>query len=164
VPWSVEGQSSLRRYGVKRLSPLVAVLALILSGPLVPVSAQPRAKLRIEPLLTCADGGGAHLVLTVANEGGRQVVIDPDLHIVLEIAGRHGRRPGVIIFLFPARGWDRVPPGEERTFLVDLGTPFEGEPGIDLSGARLFLEVQVWLRGFEAPWERVTTFAACNEL
>ena len=148
---------------MKRLSLCVVVMTLA-STLMLPAAAgdQPRARIAILPLLVCADGGGAHLTLTVANEGTRRLVIDPDLHLRFEIVGSGGRRPGVIIFLFPAPGWDRIPPGEQRTFLIDLGTPFEGEPGLDLSGGRLLLEVQIWLRGMERPWERTTTFPPCD--
>jgi len=148
---------------LKRSLLSIAVTSLVIA-PLTPAAAaDSRERLAVKTILECADGGGARLTLVVANEGVHPVVIDPDLHLLLEIAGSQGRRPGVIVFLFPAPGWNRIPPGETRTFLIDLGTPFEGEPGLDLSGGRLLLEIQIWLRGVAHPWERMRTFPACND-
>lgn len=152
----------METHDVKRRVLSVTVALLALTPLMRPAAAAPAARLAIEPRLTCANGGGAHLALTIVNDGTRRVTIDPDLHLRLEIVGPHGRRPGVIIFLFPSPGWDRIPPGGERTFLIDLATPFEGEPGLDLRGARLLLEVQIWLRGASRPWERTQTFPACD--
>ena len=70
--------------------------------------------------------GGAHLALTVENEGHRRIVIDPDLHILLGVAGCRGRRFGLLTFC-SRLAVGTIPPGEERTFLLDLGTPFEAE-------------------------------------
>ena len=42
---------------------------------------------------------------------------------------------------------DRLPPGEQRTFLLTAGEPFDGLPGIDLSRARVLLSAEAELRG-----------------
>jgi hypothetical protein len=42
-----------------------------------------------------------------------------------------------------------------------MGTPDEGFPGIDLSGARLLLESEVWLEGRSNPVVRTFTFSGC---
>lgn len=148
---------------MKRIAICVGLLMTSMAASALPAHAHGRPRLSIDPLLACATGGGADLTLTIANDGHHRVIIDPDIHLQLDAVGPGGRRSGVVAFVFPAPGWDEIPPGQERTFLIDLGTAFEGDPGLDLSGARLLLDVQVWLRGMERPVEGITTFPACNQ-
>jgi hypothetical protein len=42
-----------------------------------------------------------------------------------------------------------------------MGTPFEGEPGLDLSGARLLLETQVFLKDRNEQIVRSLTLPGC---
>ena len=54
-----------------------------------------------------------------------------------------------------------IPPGETRTFTLELGTPDESFPGLDLSGARLLLETETWLAGRTVPVVRTFSFPSC---
>jgi hypothetical protein len=112
--------------------------------------------------VNCLVAGGLGIDFKVSNTGTRTVRIDPDLHLLIETVRRGGRQPGVVLFVFPAPGFDQIPPGESRTFLLTAGEPFEGEPAIDFSGRRLILEAEVWLRGRERPVARTLTFPACG--
>lgn len=120
----------------------------------------PRVEVHAE--LSCLVTGGIRIDLTVENVGSRVARIDPDLHLLIEPVRAGGRQPGVVLFVFPAPGFDRIPPGESRTFLLTAGEPFEGEPAIDFSGRRIIAEVELWLRGREKPVTRTLTFAACR--
>ena len=126
--------------------------------PAMPASASVR--LRTSADLRCVDGGGGILELSMENPGRDAVRIDPDFHVMLEIV-RRGRQPGVVLFVFPAPTHATIPPGETRTFTLELGTPDESFPGLDLSGARLLLETETWLAGRTAPVVRTFSFPGC---
>lgn len=118
-------------------------------------------RVRTDATLSCDPGGGARVTFTILNPGRVAVVLDPDFHLLLELI-RRGRQPGVVLFVFPAPDFAKIPAGERRTFLLDMGTPDEGFPGIDLSGARLLLESEVWLRARSNPIVRTFTFPGCE--
>jgi hypothetical protein len=126
----------------------------------VPAVANPAA-VRLFADVDCLRTGGAHIAFTIENVGPRRVRIDPDFHLRLN-ATRVGEDVGAIAFVFPAPGWDVIPPGEARTFQIDLGEAFEGLPGTDLSGLRLHLEAEVWLAGRPNPAVRTFSFPACE--
>lgn len=137
---------------------LAIVIYLIPSGPAE--AAVPRV--RTYASLACVPGGGARVAFTISNPGRETVRLDPDFHLRLEVI-RRGRQPGVILFVFPAPGFDEIPRGQSRTFLLDMGTPDEGSPGVDLSGARLLLGSEVWLEGRPNPVVRMVTFPGCQD-
>jgi hypothetical protein len=144
---------------------VVALSALFV----VPLSiAQPAiggpAAVRLGAALACMTGGGASIDFTVRNVGPRTVVIEPDFHLEVEPIRPGPVDSGVVLFVFPAPGWDRIPPGEERTFLLTAGEPFDGLPGTDLSGVRLHLSAEVYLRGRPHPAVRTFAFPACPAL
>jgi hypothetical protein len=124
-----------------------------------PVSAAP-PRVAISAEVRCFDVGGIAIDLTFENNGGRVARIDPDFHVLIETI-RKGRQPGAVLFVFPAPGFDRIPPGESRTFLLTAGEPFDGEPATDFSGNRIILEVEVWLGGRDHPVRRTLTYPAC---
>lgn len=136
---------------------VVSVIAAVLI-PAMPASASVR--LRISADLRCVEGGGAVLDLSMENPSRETVRIDPDFHVMLEIV-RRGRQPGVVLFVFPAPTHATIPPGEARTFALELGIPDESFPGLDLSGARLILETETWLAGRTAPVVRTYSFPGC---
>jgi hypothetical protein len=109
----------------------------------------------------CLSGGGISIALTVENTGSRVARIDPDLHMLIETI-RMGRQPGVVLFVFPAPGFDRIPPGESRTFLLTAGEPFDGLPATDFSGHRIIVETEVWLHARAHPVTRTLSFPACS--
>lgn len=145
----------MRKHAVA-LALLVMVIGALSASP----AAATTPRVRTHASLTCAPSGGARVTFTISNPGRETAVLDPDFHLLLEII-RRGRQPGVVLFVFPAPGFDEIPPGETRTFLLDMGTPDEGFPGIDLSGARLLLESEVWLEGRSNPVVRTFTFSGC---
>jgi hypothetical protein len=145
---------------LKRVVPLLLVAATLASLPGVASAAGPPV-VRIGADVTCLTDGGIAIDLTVENRGSRVAHIDPDLHLLVE-AVRRGRQPGVVLFVFPAPGFDVIPPGESRTFLLTAGEPFEGEPAIDFSGSRVLIEVEVWLRHRAHPATRTLSFSACG--
>lgn len=124
-------------------------------------AAPPRVAVSAE--VRCLDTGGIEIDLTFENTGRRVARIDPDFHVLIETI-RRGRQPGAVLFVFPAPGFDRIPPGENRTFLLTAGEPVDGEPATDFSGSRIIIEVDVWLRGREHPVSRTLTYQACPAL
>jgi len=126
--------------------------------PTVAEAAPPRVAVSAD--VTCLEGGGLGIDLRVENTGSRTARIDPDLHLLIEPI-RTGRQPGVVLFVFPAPGFDKIPPGESRTFLLTAGEPFDGEPAIDFSGSRILIEVQVFLWSRAHPVSRTLTFPGC---
>ena len=136
---------------------VVSVIAATLI-PAMPASAS--AGVRTSADLRCVAGGGAILDLSMRNPGRTAVRIDPDFHVMLEIV-RRGRQPGIVLFVFPAPTHATIPPGETRTFILELGIPDESFPGLDLSGARLLLETETWIAGRTAPLVRTFSFPGC---
>ena len=142
----------------------LAVLLVVISIIALPstAGATTPSRVRVHAELSCLVAGGIGFDLTIENNGSRVARIDPDFHLVLEPVRAGGRQPGVVLFVFPAPDFSRIPPGESRTFLLTAGEPFEGEPAIDFSGRRIIAEVEVWLRGREKPVTRTLTFPACG--
>jgi hypothetical protein len=142
---------------------LVATLAagIVALVPGIAGAAPPRVA--VSAAVGCLSGGGISIDLTVENTGSRVARIDPDLHVLIETI-RMGRQPGVVLFIFPGPGFDRIPPGESRTFLLTAGEPFDGLPATDFSGRRIIIEVEVWLRARAHPVSRTLTFAGCPPL
>jgi hypothetical protein len=135
------------------------VVATAFTAIASPVGAAP-PRVAVSAEVRCLDGGGIAIDLTFENTGRRVARIDPDFHVLIETI-RQGRQPGTVLFVFPAPGFDRIPPGESRTFLLTAGEPFEGEPATDFSGSRVIIEVEVWLRGREHPVSKTLTYEGC---
>jgi hypothetical protein len=127
-----------------------------------PASAAP-PRVAVSAEVRCLEAGGIAIDLTFENTGRRTARIDPDFHVLIETI-RRGPQPGAVLFVFPALGFDRIPPGESRAFLLTAGEPFEGEPATDFSGSRIIIEVEVWLRGREHPVSKTLTYPACPAL
>lgn len=119
-------------------------------------------RVRISAEVQCLPEGGIGIDLTLENEGTRVARIDPDIHLLIEPVRVGGPQPGVILFIFPAPNFARIPPGESRTFLLMAGEPFEGEPPADFSGSRILMELEVWLRHRDRPLTRTLSFPACG--
>ena len=146
---------------VKRVLALsLFVVAIATFPPTAALAASP-PQVRVSAAVSCLPFGGLGIELTVENRGSRVVRIDPDLHLLIEIIRAGGRQPGVVLFVFPAPDFARIPPGESRTFLLTAGEPFEGEPAIDFSGNRILIEVEVWLRHRQQPVTRTFSSPAC---
>jgi hypothetical protein len=143
---------------------IVAVLALVapfLGDPSEAIAARP-PRLRIDAEVSCLPQGGIAIDLTVENPGPLPARIDPDIHLLIEPVRAGGRQPGVVLFVFPAPGFARIPADESRTFLLSAGEPLDGEPAIDFSGKRILIEVEVWLRHRAQPVVRTLSFGACG--
>jgi hypothetical protein len=136
-----------------------ALAAAAFMAVAAPASAAP-PRVAVSAEVRCLGEGGIAIDLTFENTGRRTARIDPDFHVLIETV-RKGRQPGAVLFVFPAPGFDRIPPGESRTFLLTAGEPFEGVPAMDFSGSRIVLEVEVWLRGREHPVSKTLTYPAC---
>jgi hypothetical protein len=135
----------------------VAAVALV-SIP-APASAAP-PRVAVSAQVRCLDAGGIAIDLTFENTTRRVARIDPDFHVLIETI-RKGRQPGAVLFVFPAPGFARIPPGESRSFLLTAGEPFEGETATDFSGSKIIIEVEVWLRGRNHPVSKTLTYPAC---
>jgi hypothetical protein len=136
------------------------VVAIATFAPTTALAASP-PHLRVGAAVSCLPRGGLGIELTLENRGSRTAHIDPDIHLLIEPVRVGGRQPGIVLFVFPAPDFARIPPGESRTFLVTAGEPFDGEPAIDFSGARVLLELEVWLRHRKHPLTRTMSFPAC---
>ena len=140
---------------------LTTAIALQLLGVAAAAPADAPPRVRLESQLVCLDAGGAEIRFTVSNAGGRTVRIDPDFHLQLEPVRKGGRDAGVILFVFPAPDFAVIQPEASSTFVLLAGEPFDGEPGVDLSGYRALLEAEVWLAGRSQPVRRTFTFPPC---
>lgn len=138
----------------------IGVATTILAIPAESFAAGP-PQLRISASLSCLPEGGIGLDLTLENHGSRAARIDPDIHLLIEPVHVGGRQPGVVLFVFPAPDFARIPPGESRTFLLTAGEPFDGEPAIDFSGSRILIELEIWVRHRDHPVVRTLSFRAC---
>jgi hypothetical protein len=145
-----------------RRSVAIVLAAAAFMAVASPASAAP-PRVTVSAEVRCLDDGGIAIDLTFTNTGRRVARIDPDFHLLIE-AVRQGRQPGTVLFVFPAPGFDRIPPGESRTFLLTAGEPFEEVPATDLSGSRIIIDVEVWLRGREHPMTRTLTYPGCPPL
>jgi hypothetical protein len=126
-------------------------------------SSRPTVAAKLMADLACRSSGGADVTFTIQNRGRDALHIDGDIHLTLEVR-RSGEPPsGTAVFVFPAPGFDVIPVGESRTFLIPMGDAIpEAEiPGTDLSGIRLRLEAEVWFAGRDRPVRRDFAFPAC---
>jgi hypothetical protein len=154
----------MRRSGLITL--VGVLLLLVVAGAALARTADARtqaAPVRLLADLTCAQGGGANVTFTVRNLGNRTFTIENDFHLFLDKVGPGGRESVSAVFVFPAPGFEVIPPGEQKTFLVPIGTAEEGEPGADLSARRLLLEAEVFFEGREKPVRRLFSFEGCPE-
>jgi hypothetical protein len=152
----------MRRLG---LIALVAVsLVVLIAGAALARPADARtqaAPVRLLADLACARSGGADVTFTVRNLGHRTLTIENDFHLFLDKVGPGGRESVSAVFVFPAPGFEVIPPGKKKTFVVPIGTAEEGEPGVDLSARRLLLEAEVFFEGRERPVRRLFSFEGC---
>ncbi len=137
------------------------VVAIATLAPTTAFAASP-PQIRISAAVSCLSEAGIGIDLTLANRGSSVARIDPDVHLLIETVRTGGRQPGIVLFVFPAPDFARIPPGESRTFLLTAGEPFEGEPPIDFSGNRIIIEVEVWLRHRQHPAVRTLSVPACG--
>lgn len=145
----------------RSLTALCLVATIVTFAPAVAISASP-PQLRVRAVIGCLPQGGLGIDLTLQNRGSRTAHVDPDIHLLIEPIRVGGRQPGVVLFVFPAPDFARIPPGESRTFLLTAGEPFDGEPTIDFSGTRILVELEVWLRHRQHPLTRTLSFPACR--
>jgi hypothetical protein len=146
---------------IKKLVAIASFAATIVSFAPTQASAAAPPRVSVSAVVECLPLGGIGIDLTLENDGSRVARIDPDIHLLIEPVRQGGRQPGVVLFVFPAPDFARIPPGESRTFLLTAGEPFEGEPAIDFSGSRILIELEVWLRHRDRPLVRTLSFPAC---
>lgn len=120
------------------------------------------APVKLFAALACDPGGGASVTFTVRNVGKRTLAIENDFHLALVRVRPGGRELVSQVFVFPAREFQVIAPGGQKTFLVPMGTGEGGEPGIDLSARRLILEAEVFFEGRREPARRHFSFPGCN--
>jgi hypothetical protein len=155
----------MRRSGLIIL--VAASLVVLIAGVALARPADVRtqaAPVRLLADLTCVARGGADVTFTVRNLGHQTLTIENDFHLFLDKVDPPGGRESVsAVFVFPAPGFDVIPPGKKTTFLVPIGTAEEGEPrpGEDLSARRLLLEAEVFFEGREQPVRRLFSFEGC---
>lgn len=146
---------------VKRLVAVTLLTATIIPFGSTEVLAAAPPRVRVSAVVRCLPLGGIGIDLTLRNDGSRAARIDPDIHLLIEPVRVGGRQPGVILFIFPAPDFARIPPGEGRTFLLTAGEPLAGEPPVDFTGSRILMELEVWLRHRDHPLVRTLSFPAC---
>ena len=146
---------------MKKVLAITTLAATILPFGATEAFAAAPPRVRVSAVVTCLPLGGIGIHLTLENDGPRVARIDPDIHLLIEPVRVGGRQPGVILFVFPAPDFARIPPGESRTFLLTAGEPFEGEPPADFSGSRILMELEVWLRHRDHPLVRTLSFPGC---
>ncbi|MCD6021790.1 MAG: hypothetical protein K0R20_1500 [Actinomycetia bacterium] len=149
------------RTRIKKVLAITTLAATILPSGATEAFATAPPRVRVSAVVACLPLGGIGINLTLENDGPRVARIDPDIHLLIEPVRVGGRQPGVILFVFPAPDFARIPPAESRTFLLTAGEPFEGEPPADLSGSRILMELDVWLRHRDRPLARTLSFPAC---
>jgi hypothetical protein len=143
---------------------VTAVLVLCAALPASGVEARPsqRARVRLSADMDCLPRGGAGVTFTIGNAGRTTVALDGDFHLELTKVTAYGPEGVGIVFVFPIPELSVIAPGKASTFLVDIGAPFEGEPGVDLTARRLVLEAEVFIEGRKHPVRRFLGFPGCN--
>ncbi len=141
---------------------IVPARQAVADQPIPTIRTRPPARLSAE--LECVEGGGANVTLTVRNTGSERLYIKNDFHLTLDRVRGSTRKTAIIAFVFPARGFRAIPPGEERVFRGPLGTAEPGQDdGIDLRGKELILEAEFWFHGYgDRPLRRYLTFPRCK--
>jgi hypothetical protein len=99
--------------------------------------------------------------LSIRNVGPRTVRISPDFHLQIEPVRPGPIDEGMVLFVFPAPGWDVIRPREQVTFSLTPGVPEPGEEPTDLSGSRVLMEAEVYLDGRVHPAVRTFSFPGC---
>lgn len=137
---------------------------LVLAGPLLAKAPDAGPLVRLSArLLECPEGGGAIIRLAIRNLGDERIYIKNDFHIALERIRGNAHTPMLITFVWPARGFRALPPGESRAFTLPLGTAEPGQDdGLDLRGKALVLETEFWFHGYgDEPVRRSLTLPGC---
>jgi hypothetical protein len=153
------------RAGWSFIVPVVAVVLVLGAAlPASGVEARPgqRARVRLSADLACLPRGGAGVTFTIGNVGRTTVVLDGDFHLELTKVTADGPEGVGIVFVFPVPERSVIAPGKASTFFVDIGAPFEGEPGVDLTARRLVLGAEVFIEGRQQPVRRSFNFPGCN--
>jgi len=137
------------------------ILTVALASITAPAQAGTSAALGLSADLTCLRTGGAHIRFSIENLGPRRVRIDPDFHLWVHVLHPGGTETGMIAFVFPSPDFASIPSGQTRTFELNLGEAFDGEPGTDLSGRRIRVDAEVWLAGVSHPAVKRFSMPAC---
>jgi hypothetical protein len=135
----------------RRTSFLLPVLFWVSAAALPVSAAEPDPVADLSAELTCLTHGGAQVHFTVRNVSDHRIRISPDFHIDLSGWGPGGHRGYGVLFVFPAPGFDRIPAGEERTFVLDFDS------------LRLVLRAEVFFSRDPSVFERLG-FPGCGLL
>jgi hypothetical protein len=147
----------------RRTSFLLPVLFWVSAAALPVSAAEPDPVADLSAELTCLTHGGAQVHFTVRNVSDHRIRISPDFHIDLSGWGPGGHRGYGVLFVFPAPGFDRIPAGEERTFVLDFGVELDGEPSVEIDSLRLVLRAEVFFSRDPSVFERLG-FPGCGLL
>ena len=141
------------RWRFRRLSAICLVLVLAVAAS--PATATPQAApVQIDASLSCVQGG-VEVTFTIENLGDRVLDIQGDFHLFLTAVRPGGQEPVGAVFVFPAPGFDQIPAGEERTFIVPISE-------VDVRAQRLILRSEVVFQGRSKPVKRHFSFSGCN--
>lgn len=148
---------------MRRAVTFMALLGAALVAPTGEVPAAERtqapraAPVRLAAHFECVSDRRASLSFTIENIGRRPLAIDQDFHLSLERVVAGGHEPITMLFVFPAPGFDVIPPSEQRTFMVPVDTDEAGA----LDGRRLILGADVFFEGRDRPATRHFSFSGC---
>jgi len=175
-------QLRAKRFNERKLLLVLAVVAVLTSTFLTDRAAaneSQAAPLRLTASVACLDTG-LEITFTIENLSRETAVINPDFHLFLTAVQQGGQQPLGALFVFPAPGFNEIPPGEERTFIIPFGdeepgggdgSGGEGEgqfsvarrrSGNDADAQRLIIGAEVFLEGRERPVTRHFSFPACD--
>jgi hypothetical protein len=112
--------------------------------------------------MECLEAGGARLSLTVRNRGDRALDIKDDFHVTVDRIRAKARKHVAILFVVPAPSHDRIPPGQERTFILPVGDGLDGTPPADLRAKEIRVESEFWFEKHGHAYRRVFSLPGCK--
>ena len=125
----------------------VSLLLVSLVGA-TSAQATPSADLvRTKARLTCLRNGGANITFRVRNVGDETITIKNEVVLTLTIVRETGLEQGPVAYMLPIPQLATIRSHGVSRFRVPMGDGALGDPGLDLSGLRVRLRIDVHLVG-----------------
>lgn len=130
---------------VRRLAGSLLLVSLVGATP---ARAAPSAKVvRTKAKLACLHNGGANITFRVGNVGNETIKIEDEVVLTLTIVRETGPEQGPVAYMLPIPQLATIRPHDVSRFRVPMGDGAPGNPGLDLSGLRVRLRIDVHLVG-----------------
>jgi hypothetical protein len=111
--------------------------------------------------LACLQNGGANITFWVRNIGEETIRIEDEVVLKLTIARTTGPEQGPVAYMLPIPELATIRPRGVSRFKVPMGDGAPGNSGLDLSGLRVRLRIDVYLVGHQRPVVGRFRFPSC---